>query len=137
MGPTRSDHVVFRERTVQRAWRSLGSRKLLAINLAATALAAWGFSGEYLRNRDAEANVARLRSQTDEIRAMNEAGKRALAPSADEIEAEARVKLNMKRPGEEVVIVQGGPNHAVSEAPSVSDAVPASNPAKWWKLFFE
>jgi len=71
--------------------------------------------------------------------------------SKDFLEKEAREKLNMKKPGEEVVIIEPSPeqatssselapgNNEIKKSDSLANEAPESesNLAKWWKFFFK
>lgn len=102
-------------------------------------LSAWGFAGEYSRDRDLSAEIVRLQSQAADLEAANvQAAQQSRDLASDQAaEREARLKLGLMRPGEEVVVVRGAPTTASSD---VSDAVPASPPLpiwrKWLKYFF-
>lgn len=85
-------------------------RRVLALNLGIAALIGWGLTGELLRSRGMDREVARLNEQVETLEARNVELSRAadrLSGSAM-LEREARLKLNMRRPGESVVVVQGG-----------------------------
>jgi cell division protein FtsL len=71
--------------------------------------------------------------------------------SSSYLEKQAREKLNMKKPGEEVVIIEPQKEPAASSSPISQGTVsenknnspagesqkPASNYSKWWKFFFK
>lgn len=121
----------------------LGLKRVMALNIALFVLVAWGFSGELLRNRDMQTEVDRLQAQADELAAKNselaELGKRMSDPQ--ELERQARLKLNLRKPGEEVVVIKGV-GGADAQATPAADVVPAvkeqpkSNLEKWWHYFF-
>ncbi|MEY4744450.1 MAG: Septum formation initiator [Candidatus Parcubacteria bacterium] len=125
-----------------RIGRLLGLKRVLVANLVVFAVVGWGFSGEYIRNREAQKEVDRLKAQADELEAKNaeiaDLGKRA--STADVLEREARLKLNLRKPGEQVVVVEAGPGLAAGGNPVPARAVgqgkPSSNLARWWKYFF-
>ncbi len=125
-----------------RVGRLLGLKRVLVANLVIFAVVGWGFSGEYMRNREAQKEVDRLKAQADELDAKNteiaDLGKRY--STGEMLEREGRLKLNLQKPGEEVVVVQVGPGHAAGADPvparAVGKGVPTSNLARWWKYFF-
>lgn len=127
---------------VGRVRRFFGLKKVLAANAVILCVIAWGFSGEYLRNRRMENEIARLRQDADSLSQKNSELAELSRRFADGgmLEREARTKLNMRMPGEEVVIVRDQPQPAprVEEA-ARAPAGPAerlSNPQKWWRYFF-
>lgn len=124
-------------RTVRELARRFGSKRLLAANIAVFALIAWSFSGEYMRDRDARATIVALQRQEGEMRADIAARNDELDVTPAEVENEARLKLNMRRPGEEVVVVKGESLRVHAPDPTAGPAVSEGNAAKWWRLFFE
>lgn len=86
----------------------LHRKSVLAVNLAVVTLIAWGFAGEYMRSRDMQTEIDRLEEQAASLESRN----LELADMADRfssssmLEREARLKLNMQKPGEEVVVVR-------------------------------
>lgn len=107
-------------------------------------LLAWAFMGEWTANHDlgrqVEAKVAEadaLQKEYDETASrMDQLAGSAVA------EREARLKLNMQRPDEEVYVVRGLEATAVSEASVVAaaaavPATPSGNAVTWWHYFFK
>ncbi len=125
-----------------RLGRLLGLKRVLIANLVVFALVGWGFSGEYIRNREAQQEVDRLKAQADELEAKNteiaDLGKKF--STSEMLEREARLKLNLRKPGEEVVVVQAGPGGSGAGNPvparASGKAPPPSNLARWWQYFF-
>lgn len=125
-----------------RLGRLLGFKRVLVANLVIFAVVGWGFSGEYIRNREVQREVDRLKAQADELEAKNteiaDLGKRY--STNEMLEREARLKLNLRKPGEEVVVVQAGPGRADAGQPvparAVGKAEPPSNLGRWWQYFF-
>ncbi len=132
-----------RPKKTLKLWQLLGLKRVMALNIALFVLIAWGFSGELLRNKDMQGEVDRLQAQADELAAKNselaELGKRMSDPQ--ELERQARLKLNLRKPGEEVVVIKGVGDSSLSSAPD-SAIMPAqngpdqSNAQKWWHYFF-
>lgn len=118
------------------AW--LGRKRTTAAALAAVLLVGWGLAGEYLRDREMQREIDRLEARAAEMKTKNqelEATGRTLSSEAL-LEREARLKMNLRKPGEEVVVVQGVSGQVRTESAASSPATEASNPAKWWRLFF-
>ncbi len=130
--------------------RYLRMKTVLVANLALVALVAWGFMGEYARNRALQEEIAALDARAEELRKGNDdlVRLREKLSGEGELEREARLKLNLQKPGEEVIIIRGDPTAAsarrtapsaidtVGEAP-VEEAPPASNAERWWTFFFK
>jgi len=123
--------------------RFFGLKKLLVANVIAFALVAWGFSGEYVRYRRMEGEIDRLRQEASQLEQKNseltEIGSRLSAGTM--LEREARVKLNLRRPGEEVVVIRGDVTaHAEAQDAAARAALDAEarapNHVKWWRYFF-
>lgn len=120
----------------------LGLKRVLAVNLAVFAVIGWGFSGEYLRNRSLQKEIDRLQAQAHELEVQN-LGLIDISrhfASSQAVEREARLKLGLRRPGEEVVVVQGDdrPPPPAAEAAAAPAAGPPDEPnhRKWWRYFF-
>lgn len=108
----------------------LRMKSVLVLNLGALLLVGWGFAGEYMRSRGLQEEIDRLESQAEELEARNI----EMARMADRfsgsamLEREARLKLNLKRPGEEVVVIrETGPQDFESEP--VEDEMDTATPA--------
>lgn len=121
-------------------------KSVLAVNLGVLVLVAWGFGGEYVRNRDMESEIGQLRAQAEGLEARNlelaQLAKRLDDPEI--IEREARLKLNLQRPGEEVVVVRDlSPARGEGEIAAADGEVQVrqepeevSNARKWFRHFF-
>jgi cell division protein DivIC len=123
------------------ARKALGMKSVLAVNAAILALATWGFFGEYSHNQVLAEEIARLDARKAEL-ATTTSQLMALGDklaTGDILERDARTKLGLMKPGEEVVVVRGVPSRAAQDEPVPSDAddgTPASNAAKWLQYFF-
>lgn len=130
----------------------LGLKAFLAVNVAVFALVGWNFVGEYMRGRELRLEIAAMERRAAELETKNfqiaELGKKLA--QGEMIEREARIKLNLQKPGEEVVIVRGADKTsvgtaartkivtglAVSEGTINRTSPPRSNPEKWMSYFF-
>ena len=123
--------------------RFFGLKRVLIANVAVFILVGWGFAGEYLRNHEMQQEVDRLKGQAEELEAKNlelaRLGERFSTPEM--VEREARTKLNLQKPGEEVVVVQGNLASTPVPPPPPEGSVQAGderlpNPVRWWRYFF-
>lgn len=117
----------------------LGLKRTFAATLAFALLIGWGLVGEYLRSRDMQQEIDRLEARAQEMADKN----RTLAvlgstvSSEAMLEREARLKMNLQKPGEQVVVVNGASGAARTETVPAADPVAPSNAAKWWRYFFQ
>ncbi len=86
----------------------LRKRSFLVVNLGLVFLVGWGFVGEFMRNASVQEEINRLQMQVDQLDGRNmELGKLTQRYSGSAmLEREARLKLNLKKPGEEVVVIR-------------------------------
>lgn len=124
--------------------RLLHSRIILLLFLFAFGLFGWSFGRQALRTRDIEAQIATLRHQAAELEASNAriTDLQAALETQTYLEREARLKLGLKKPGENVVVVQDGafPAPAIAlpqdqSEPSTNSTI--SNVRRWWYYFFD
>ena len=117
----------------------LGRKRVMAAAAAVFLLSAWGFAGEYSRNRELSAEIVSLQSQASGLEAANVlAAQQSRDLASDQAaEREARMKLGLMRPGEEVVVIRGEPSPASADELSAAPA-PVQLPIwrKWLKYFF-
>lgn len=132
--------------------KTLSRPSFLIINVLLLVLVGWGFAGEFIRNRSMKEEIRRLEKQAEELESRNLKLNRLAEKysGSSMLEREARLKLNLKKPGEEVVVVRDvGANetaeHGSSERDSSNPTVGAaeedrtekqSNFNKWIKHFF-
>lgn len=119
----------------------LGLKRVLFLNMAVFLLLAWALYGEAVRDDSMEVEIKRLQEQSEELATKNselaELGKRLSDPQM--LEKEARLKLNMQKPGEEVVVITGGASSdAEAEALAMNEEpqMTGTNTQKWWRYFF-
>ncbi len=121
------------------AWL-LARKRVLALNLAIFSLAVWGFTGEAIRNRDLRQEISGLQERADQLEKDNATLARNGARIAEgqNVESEARLKLNMMKPGEQVVVIRGEfpPAAENGETQPAAPAAPESNPVRWWRYLF-
>ncbi|MFH1047270.1 MAG: septum formation initiator family protein [Patescibacteria group bacterium] len=125
-------------------------RSYLVVNLVLLSVVGWSFFGELMRNQSMDDEIVQLQLQTAEMEKRNQ-DLRLIAErntGSAMIEREARLKLNLKKPGEEVVIVREATADQTttvekvrisdSTAPTAStrqDIQGQSNIAKWLNHF--
>lgn len=119
--------------------RLFALKSVLVANAVVFGFVGWGFMGEYLRNRDLQREIDALAARSSQIQTKNveliELGKRLETRAL--VEREARLKLSMRRPGEQVVVVQGGVDAKRAKDGDAGTAGPLTNAAKWWRYFFK
>ncbi len=123
------------------AKKVLGMKSVLFVNAAILALAAWGFAGEYAHNRVLAEEISRLESRKTELATatsqLASLGEKLAA--GDVLERDARTKLGLMKPGEEVVVVRGissAPTAPIALVATFTDNSPKANAAQWWRYFF-
>ncbi|MBU1705805.1 septum formation initiator family protein, partial [Patescibacteria group bacterium] len=105
------------------------------------------FGREFIRTREIQQDIDLLQNRADELAARNlQIMELSTAFQTESfIEREARLKLGLKRAGEEVVVIQSG-NQAINQPNTFQDPklvlaeqelAAVDNPTKWWYYFFE
>lgn len=120
-----------------------GSRRLgwlVAALAVAAALSGAGFVREYLRSWQIDGEIRSLQAESERLQVRNFqiSSLEASLQDGDYLEREARLKLGLRKEGEQVVVLRK------EDAPAPSQAVPIaaqdpgwSNPKKWWTLFVD
>jgi len=97
------------------------------------------------RKYQIEREISVLKKNISEIEKKNEEllARLDYFKSEENLEKKARAQLNVKRPGEKVVVIvgkenrdsvrEGGENSGVNDS---ADENNLSNPLKWWRYFF-
>lgn len=133
--------------------------RLLELRLLTVALLlliwflAVSFGREMIRSRSIARDVAALEAEAASLQAKHLEITRLADTFQTEafIEREGRLKLGLKKPGEEVVVIHEGmpsprPQEGANDLPASSDpslseepasAAVLSNPEKWWIYFFD
>lgn len=89
----------------------------------------------YMQKRQVDSEIARLREQSDNLSKDNGQLSELIKylDTPEYKEREAREKLNLKKPGEEVVVLpEGSDQGQVASAQTETK----SNPEKWFSYFF-
>ena len=125
--------------------RSSKLTKVLALALILAALGVtWALVKETYRKRQIQKEIALLQGEASRIVQENQTIQERIKylESQDFQEREAKDKLNLRSPGEEVVIVKTEiSNKSKEEKVEVAEVVELpetrlNNPQKWWYLFF-
>jgi len=90
--------------------RLLEFRLFFVVNAVILVLLALSFGREFLRNMEIQHDIADLKAQATslEAKSLEIAQLNTAFQTESYIEREARLKLGLKKPGEEVVVVQEG-----------------------------
>ena len=135
-------------------WRFLSFKRVLAANVVIFAIVTWGIVGEFMRSREMQKEIDRLGEQSAQMEKENgrleDMGKRFSSNAM--LEREARTKLNLQKPGEEVVVVRTGEGRegTVDSGQETADdgqrttdggratmsSGPGTNIGRWWRYFF-
>jgi cell division protein FtsB len=124
-------------RSAMPGWLGL-KRTTVGLGLALLVVG-WGLTGEYLRDREMQREIDRLEARATEMAAKNRELEETGSTVSSEalLEREARLKMNLQKPGEQVVVVQGGaPQPRAEAAAAEAEAGAPTNAAKWWRHFF-
>lgn len=138
--------TVFLQRLIR--WRFL-----IAINLVLIVFLGWTLGREYVQNREIRREIVDLQEQADALASRNIqlSELQTAVQTQSFIEREARLKLGMKKPGEEVVVIKEGQTGETGQTGGqkadedplglVLDGETAApqiaNATKWWYYFFD
>lgn len=125
-------------------------RFLFLVNFCLIVLLGFTIGRDFLKDRELQKEIDRLRTQAEQLSARNVALSelQTAIQTQSYIEREARLKLGMKKPGEQVVVIQeeqpemtvelsndpADPLDLVLDEKHLSPRV--SRPTKWWYYFF-
>lgn len=79
-----------------------------------------------------QASIKQFESETIELQEMLK-----YLESEQSLESQARLNLNLKRPGETVVVIEKDENNRVSDRLAASQEVEKNNFQKWKEYFFQ
>lgn len=82
--------------------------------------------------KDLEQKIEELKERNEELSKMEN-----YFQSKDFIEREARVKLNLTKPGEKLIIIKKAENVQEQESGGEEGVEKTINIQKWWNYFFE
>lgn len=121
--------------------RLMASRMFLFALVGIAGLVSFNYGRAYYQDYKIRQEIAELHNEVRRLEKKKIESLEILkyVASQDFVEAKARTELNMKKPGEQVLVVKGevaddvGENMAAS-APS-EDKKPLKNIVKWWYYF--
>jgi len=119
--------------------RLVSSQRFIAIiALAFLVLLAFPLARSYSRKMVVEKEIADMQAQIAEFEKENEEMKEFLTYLSSEQSAEeqARLNLNLKKPGEAVVIVETAKDNEDSQGEN-AETESSSGWEKWWNYFFK
>jgi cell division protein FtsB len=116
--------------------KSLGLRIFFIINLLLLGFFSYNLLKEYGRNRQLDKEIKKLEATAKEIEAKNLdiLNLAKYLDSEEFLEESARIKLGLKKSGEEAIVVTVPEEQ--KEAEKKEAVKELSNPALWWNYFF-
>lgn len=124
----------------QNQWaKFFSSRWFLLALLTASLLTSFAYGRAYYQDYQVRQEIERLQNEVKkmETKKLETIEILKYVKSPDFIEEKARTELNLIKPGEQVALIHDADKSAVNsnEQTAPIRQKPASNPAKWWKLF--
>jgi len=120
-------------------YRLFSSQRFLAIiGLVFLVLIAIPLARVYTQRQLVAQEIAEVQQQSDAFAQQNQSLGDLLnyLQSDQALEAAARLNMNLKKPGEGVIVIEN-PQTVTMDSVPTSTAVSVSNPAKWWSYFFD
>ncbi|MCX6794771.1 MAG: septum formation initiator family protein [Candidatus Falkowbacteria bacterium] len=119
-------------------YRFFSSQRFLAIiGLVFLVVIIFPLAKAYSQRRLVENEINEVKKQISDYENQNQQLKELASylQSEQSLEEQARLNLNMKKPGEAVVVIEGSKNNVVSIGAASSDEN-VSNLVKWWRYYF-
>jgi cell division protein FtsB len=119
-------------------YRFFSSQRFLAIiGLVFLVVIIFPLARTYSQRQLVENEIKDVQKQISDYENQNQQLKElALYLQSDQsLEEQARLNLNLKKPGEAVVVIEEAKNKAISVSATSSDQS-ASNLIKWWRYYF-
>jgi cell division protein FtsB len=113
---------------------------LVAALAIMAALSGAGFAREYFRSRQIDAEIRSLKDEAQRLQVRNfqVSSLAASLKNGEYLEREARLKLGLRKEGEQVVVIRNSDPKKPAPSTSGSAQEPSwSNPKKWWTLFVD
>jgi cell division protein FtsB len=117
--------------------RFFSSRLFLVVSLAVVFLIAFGYARAYYQDYKIKQEIRALEEEVKSLQTKKLESMEILqyVTSQDFVEEKARTELNMKKPGEKVVIINRPEDEGSGVRTVDSDVKPLSNPVKWLYYF--
>ena len=119
-------------------YRLVSSQRFLAIiGLVFLLAVVFPLLKTYNQRRLVEQEIADIQNQIQEFENQNQQLSELLAylQSDQSLEDQARLNLNLKKPGEAVIVIENK-DKAVRELSAAAAAAEGGKLAKWWRYFF-
>ena len=126
--------------------RILSSKLLLIISLLILIFFTLNLTREILNRRDLQQEIKLLKDELDGLKGRNQELATLIEyfKTIDFVETEARTKLNLRKPGENIIIVPAEQSSAETLASAAEGQIlitaevkDISNFQRWWNYFFE
>lgn len=141
---------LHRQSIMWRAVNMLGARRWVTVaGIVLLALVAYPLAQKIEHKRALEREIASLEAEAQRIESANQELEDMLAYLQGDAfaEREARLRLNMKKPGEQVVVVEGQnatvagvqDSNSIFRIKGLEQAPPpkkVTNRERWWRYFF-
>ncbi len=110
------------------------SRAFLVIALVLAILVALGFARAYYKDYKVRQEISRLQEEVKSLenKKIDSLSLLEYVTSDQYVEDTARVELNMKKPGEQVIFIKDLTEKRDSELETDQEEKELSNPLKWW-----
>ncbi len=122
----------------------LGSKILLGISILILVFFSFNLINEIINRRDLQNDISVLEDEINQLNNKNQELSSLIGyfESLDFVEEEARTKLNLRKPGEKIIIVNEEEN--IEETEKLFDTsllttdniIHLTNPERWWNYFF-
>lgn len=119
-------------------YRLVSSQRFLAIvGLVFLIMIIFPLAKTYSQRRVVEKEIADVQKQIHDFESQNQELKEMITylQSDQSLEEQARLNLNLKKPGEQVLVVEEKKS-PVSNLEDSSSLASSSNLLKWWRYFF-
>jgi cell division protein FtsB len=126
--------AVTKKSFIRRFYRS---RLFLIVSLIVLGLVAMGYGRAYYQNYKIKQEIVDLQNEVKSLEKKKLASFKILeyVTSPEFVEAKARTELNLKKPGENVLVMPRVNQTEEAGDNGVSEAKKINNPLRWWYYF--
>jgi len=120
-------------------YRLISSQRFLAIiGLVFLLLIIFPLAKTYTQKRMVENEINGVKKEINDFEKTNQELRDMITylESDQSLEEQARLNLNLKKPGEKVIVIEE-PKTAASSSDANNFAADGGNLAKWWRYFFD